>query len=99
MDDSGYLSAGNIAVSRELLSKPLIIDNVVEILDVQVNSLVPIHPLQLQSLKAVTKLRLALCFLLRSSHIQLSASSLSNVYNHYQPPTDQWQQQTAKVHI
>ena len=65
-----YLGTGDGAKLCKLLSQALIIDVAIQILDVQVDSLVPVDPLHPDALKLLLQLGLALDFLLSTSNKQ-----------------------------
>jgi len=64
------LGGGDGAVGGELLPEPLIIDGVIQVLDVQVDALVSVEPLELQLLKLLLELGLSLGLLLGSTDVQ-----------------------------
>ena len=73
------LGGGNGAVGSELLPQPLIIDGVVQVLDVEIDSLVSVEPLQLQLLKLLLELGLSLGLLLGSTDVERLAANVGAV--------------------
>ena len=65
-----YLGTGNGSKWCELLTKTFIIDSVIQVLYVQVNTLIAVHAFNLQLFKLTFKLLLTLSFLLRTANIQ-----------------------------
>merc|ERR1712128_197898 len=66
-----HLSGSNGSVRGELLSKSLIINGVIQILHIQVHSLVSVQPLELQLLKLFLQFLLSLSLLLGPAHVQV----------------------------
>ena len=73
------LGRGDGSIWSELLSQPLIINGVVEVLDVEVDSLVPVESLHLELLELLLQLGLSLSLLLSSANIQSLASDLLTI--------------------
>merc|ERR1719447_2502558 len=73
------LGAGDRPVGGKLLPQPLVIDGVVKVLDVEVDALVSVQPLQLQLLELLLQLLLALSLLLGSADVQSLAKHLHSV--------------------
>merc|ERR1719411_860463 len=74
-----HLRAGDCSVRSKLLPQPLVVDGVVEVLDVEVDALVSVKPLQLQLLKLLLQLLLTFSLLLGSPNIQNLAEHLDSV--------------------
>ena len=70
---SHNLCTGDGAIIFKFLSKGIIIDSLLQVLDVQVNSLELVDPFHLLLLEATSQLSLPLCSLLSSSTEQLAA--------------------------
>merc|ERR1719222_875373 len=74
-----HLGAGDCPVGSKLLPQSLVVDGVVEVLDVEVDALVSVQPLQLQLLKLLLQLLLTLSLLLGSPDVQGLAEHLDSV--------------------
>ena len=66
-----YLGAGDVAKRRELLAQFVVGDCVIEILDVQVDSVITTQSFRLYLLKLLLQLGLSLGLLLGSADVQL----------------------------
>merc|ERR1719410_1493860 len=67
------------SIGSKLLSESLIIDGVIKVLNVQVDTLVPVEPLKLQLLKLLLELGLSLGLLLSPADIEGLAPDLLSV--------------------
>ena len=65
-----YLGTGNGSKWCELLTKTFIVDSVIQVLYIQVNTLIAVHAFNLQLFKLTFKLLLTLSFLLCTANIQ-----------------------------
>ena len=74
-----HLGGGDGAVGSELLPQPLIIDGVVQVLDVEIDSLVSVESLQLQLLEFLLQLGLSLGLLLGSTDVESLATNVGAV--------------------
>ena len=66
-----YLGAGDVSKCRELLAQFVVGDGVIEILDVQVDSVITTQSFRLYLLKLLLQLGLSLGLLLGSADVQL----------------------------
>merc|ERR1719400_1739861 len=73
------LGAGDCAVGSKLLPQPLIVDGVVKVLDVEVDALVSVQPLQLQLLKLLLQLLLTFSLLLGTADVKSLSKHLDSV--------------------
>merc|ERR1719400_693454 len=74
-----HLGAGDRPIGSKLLPQPLVVDGIIKVLDVEVDALVPVQPLQLQLLKLLLQLLLTLGLLLGSPDVQGLAEHLDSV--------------------
>jgi len=65
-----HLGGGDSTVGGELLAKTLVVDGVIQVLHIQVNTLVPIEPLQLELFELFLEFLLPLGFLLSPTHVK-----------------------------
>ena len=74
-----HLGGGDGAVGSEFLPQPLVVNSVIQVLDVEIDSLVSVEPLQLQLLKLLLELSLSLRFLLGSPDVESLAADVRSV--------------------
>merc|ERR1719348_2576658 len=74
-----HLRAGNCAVRAKLLSKDFVVNRVIKILDVKVDTLVSVQTLQFQQLKFLFQLLLAFGLLLCSADVKSFATHIKTI--------------------
>merc|ERR1719427_1196403 len=74
-----HLGAGDCPIGSKLLPQPLVVDGIIKVLDIEVDALVSVQPLQLQLLKLLLQLLLTLSLLLGSADVQGLAEHLNSV--------------------
>merc|ERR1719422_2507977 len=73
------LCRSNSSVGSKFLSKSLIINGIIEVLNIQVDTLISVQPLKLQLLEFLLQLLLPFCLFLGSTNVQGLAKHLYSI--------------------
>merc|ERR1719336_1723062 len=73
------LGGGDGSIGSKLLPETFIIDGIIQVLDVQIDSLISVESLKLQLFKLLLELSLSLSLLLSSAHVESLATDLGSI--------------------